>query len=248
MTGEAVAAALAAAGLALGEAEEGRLAVYVERVLAANAVQNLTALRSPDLFASLGVVDSLLAARELGLSGEDVVDVGSGNGLPAVPWALVGLAGGLRLVEAERRKAEFLRSTCTGLGVAAEVEWARAEELARGRLWDQADVVTARALAPAAIALEIAGGLVRRGGRLALLKGPRGYEEARLGAPVAKRMGFSAVEVRAYPLPGGEKRTLLVYRKEFDTPAGHPISFARLRKEFPARRAYREREGAPEGE
>lgn len=243
-------AALEAAGLSLDVRVIEALSEYAEFVLAANATQNLTALRSPELFAAEGIVDSLLALSAIGGKNvTSVVDIGSGSGLPALVWLCAGRLERATLIEAERRKSEFLQSAAAALHVPAEVVWGRAEELARGVQRDRAMLVTARALAPAPIAIEVCGGLVRPGGRLALLKGPRADAEEREASPVAARMGFGPAQPLRYVLPSGAERTVLVYRKLRPTPEGRPQGFARLRREFPAKPAGPgKREGAAQGE
>ena len=241
---------LAAAGVELGERAQERLLAYQEIVSRANARQNLTALRSPDAFLREGVLDSLLAWRALGLPAQSVLDVGSGGGLPALVWCAAGMARDALLIEAERRKVEFLQAAAAELGLHVRVIWGRAEEEARGALRDRARLVTARALAGAPVAVEVCGGLVEPGGILCLLKGEpeRAGTEAEQAAPVAARMGFAKVEIRHYRLAEGVERTLLIYRKARPTPPGRPVSFARLRREFPSERRPSEREGAQKSE
>jgi 16S rRNA (guanine527-N7)-methyltransferase len=231
---DALKAALSAANLSLGDDVVLNLARYMEYVLAANETQNLTALRSPDLFAREGVVDSVRAWMASGVrGGTPLVDVGSGSGLPALVWLCAGFVPQATLVEAERRKTEFLRSAAADLGLQASVVWGRAEELAHGSMRDAAPLVSARALAAAALAVEVTGALVQPGGHLLLLKGRHAADEEEAARPVAVRMGFAPAVMRSYALPGGVERTVLVYRKRRTTPAGRPASFARLRQEFP---------------
>lgn len=75
-------------------------------------------------------------------------DLGSGGGLPAIPIAICRRVAGhedtLILIEADMRKAAFLRTACRHLGLSAEIVPARIEDADTTR----ADVVTARALAP----------------------------------------------------------------------------------------------------
>lgn len=75
-------------------------------------------------------------------------DLGSGGGLPAIPVAIgrraTGYGDTLTLVEADMRKAAFLRTACRTLGLEACVLAERAERAASCG----AQVVTARALAP----------------------------------------------------------------------------------------------------
>ena len=241
---------LQAAGIALDGRAQERLLAYQEILAKASTLQNLTALRSPEVFLREGILDSLLAWQALGVPPQGVVDVGSGGGLPALVWCAAGLTTDAVLIEAERRKVEFLRAAAAELALAVKVIWGRAEEEARGALRDRARLVTARALAGAPVAVEVCGGLVQPGGVLCLLKGEPGKAaaEAEQAAPVAGRMGFGKVEMRRYRLEQDVERTLLLYRKARPTPPDRPASFARLRREFPSRKRLLEREGAQQGE
>ena len=71
-----------------------------------------------------------------------IVDLGSGAGFPGLVLAILG-AGALHMVEADRRKAEFLRTVLRELQINAEVHDLRIEAMPRLA----ADVVTARACA-----------------------------------------------------------------------------------------------------
>ncbi len=241
---------LEAAGIVVGSEGLDRLLAYQALVLEANAKQNLTALRSPELFLREGILDSLLAWQALGIEGEEVLDVGSGGGLPALVWLAAGYVRRAVLIEAERRKGEFLEAAAAALRLDVTVRWGRAEDEARGELRDRFALVTARALAGAPVAVEVCGGLVRPGGALGLLKGEpdRTAAEADAAGPVAARMGFGQAERRSYRLPPDIERMVLLYRKVRPTPAARPVSFARLRREFPSQKGAVEREGGQKSE
>lgn len=73
-------------------------------------------------------------------------DLGSGGGLPAMVIAILGHDRGLKvtMVESDRRKAAFLKLQIAELGLQADVIAERAERIPGL----EADVVSARALAP----------------------------------------------------------------------------------------------------
>src|SRR5690606_36567993 len=76
---------------------------------------NLTALSGSMLVRRL-VTEPVWAARQLGAGGR-YLDIGSGNGSPAIPWLIVsGFAHG-DLVEARQRRAVFLRLATARLGL-----------------------------------------------------------------------------------------------------------------------------------
>lgn len=232
MTGGEVSAALLRAGVEIREEIADRLSQYLESVLDENTRQNLTALKTEQLFLS-GMVDAAVSFAVAGQPSGVFVDVGSGTGLPAVPWMLLGGMQSVVLIEAERRKRDFLERTLSRFGLAgAEAVWGRAEELAHGNLRETADVVTAQAVASAPIALELCAGFARVGGVVALPKGPNAALEAKMAVRVAERMGMEVLTPRPYAVPDSGERLLLLYRKVRSTPPGRPASYARLKREF----------------
>src|SRR3546814_208276 len=78
-----------------------------------------------------------------GDAGRVILDVGAGAGFPGLVLALLG-CGLVHLVEADQRKAEFLREAVRVTGAAAEVHAQRLESLPPLAV----DVVTGRAFAP----------------------------------------------------------------------------------------------------
>lgn len=88
------------------------------------------------------------ALRELVPADAEVIDVGSGAGLPGIPLALARPDLTVTLLEPMRRRTEWLEFIVAQLGVSVAVVRGRAEEHAvLGRL-PRADVVTSRAVAP----------------------------------------------------------------------------------------------------
>jgi len=148
--------------------------------------------------------DSLRAADLLrGLEGP-VVDVGSGGGAPGIPLAQALPDLEFVLLEAERKKCDFLEVWAPPN---ARVIWGRAEE----QETDWAGAALAKALAHPPTAAEWCLPLVRSGGLAILWAGPSAEPER--VAAVATRLGGELVDG-----PPG----LLVVRKLEPTPPGFP--------------------------
>ena len=150
------------------------------------------------------VDDALRALPLLAALDGPVADVGSGGGSPGLPLAAALPERSFTLVEAERRKADFLREWAPAN---VDVVWGRVEE----QEVDRFGVALAKALAQPATAVEWVLPLVEPGGAAVLWLGP----SADLGvvASVAARVG------------GGEPRVehgLVVVPKLAPTPVGFP--------------------------
>jgi 16S rRNA (guanine527-N7)-methyltransferase len=126
-------------------------------------------------------------------AGADVIDVGSGAGLPGVVLAIVRDDLSVTLLEPLLRRTVFLQECIDLLALPnVSVRRARAEEVVGEYA---ADVVTARAVAPLERLAGWALPLLRPGGELLALKGERASVELEEAAPVLKELGVLTTEV-----------------------------------------------------
>jgi 16S rRNA (guanine527-N7)-methyltransferase len=102
-----------------------------------------------------------------------IVDLGSGAGFPGLVLALMGIPE-VHLIESDQRKAVFLRETARELGLSVKVHAARAEAVTAL----DADLVTARALAPLDALLDLAAPFLQaKRGCCLFLKGAEAQRE-----------------------------------------------------------------------
>ncbi len=100
------------------------------------------------------------------------------------------------LLEATRKKVDFLREVGVALGIEYRVVHGRAEDLRRGDLASSFDLATARAVAPLPRLLGWTVPLLRPGGLLYAIKGARWREEVATAAEALRDWG---AEVGATP-------------------------------------------------
>lgn len=223
--------ALAALGLAVPPDAPARLREFAERLLAANERLNLTRITAPEEVVEKHLLDALLALPlldPLAAGGPlALVDVGTGGGVPGLPLALMRPNWRVTLVEATRRKAEFLAQARDALALEGRVavRCTRAEELARepdARAVH--DAAVARAVGSVATVLELTLPLVRVGGRVVLYRGPSAESAERAEAERVGPLLGGSDEVTAVrvALPSGAERLLLAIDKRAETPEPYP--------------------------
>ena len=143
-----------------------------------------------------------------------IVDVGSGGGVPGIPLAASLPQREVTLLEATRRKVDFLERWTRELPN-LRVVWGRAEE----QETDLFGAAVAKALAPPAVALEWCLPLVAPGGAAVLWVGESASPDSL--ASVAEALGGGPPELRD---------GLLVVRKTRPTPEGFPRRMGVARK------------------
>ena len=125
-----------------------RLKEYEKLLFKWNAKINLVSKSTLDNFWNRHVLDSAQFLSSVGEKAGKWVDLGSGGGLPGLVVAILSdeiePVNKLFLVEADVRKAVFLKTVCRELGLKVEVYNNRIEELPLM----SANIVSARALAP----------------------------------------------------------------------------------------------------
>jgi 16S rRNA (guanine527-N7)-methyltransferase len=124
----------------------------------------------------------------------ELVDIGSGAGLPGVVLAMLRPRLHVVLLEPLLRRSVFLEECVNALDLPnATVLRARAEEKAASRI--SADVATARAVAPLDRLVGWAAGLLRPGGQLLAIKGQSAAAELEAAGPVLSALGVRSAEV-----------------------------------------------------
>ena len=176
---------------------------WLEEVL---ATPGLTGLRGPGEARRVLLDDALRARPFVEHMPGNIVDVGSGGGSPGIPLAVAFPDRSFTLLEAERRKCDFLRQVARELPN-VEVVWGRAEE----QPTDQFGIALAKALAKPPTAAELCLPLVAEGGAAILWIG----ETADVGA-------VGVVATRLAATLEDDDHGLLVLRKTGPTPPGFP--------------------------
>ena len=215
-------------GLILDQPTQASLLQFLEILLRENEKINLTGIKTVDEGVSKHLVDSLalLTLPYLGTATAlQVMDLGSGSGMPGLALTLAKPEWSMILVEGTKKKARFLEAAAAELGLAkrVRVEAERAELLGQGKLREKADLVTCRALGRLNVVAELALPLLKVGGKLVAYKGPKASEEIDEAAKALQVLGAKVFECKEFSLPlSDESRSLVVIEKSGQTPRAYP--------------------------
>jgi 16S rRNA (guanine527-N7)-methyltransferase len=192
--------------LGLDVAIATRLGAYLDLLARWNRTYNLTSVRDPQAMVSKHLLDSL-AMQPFVQDIQSLADLGTGAGLPGIPLALACPRLRVTLVEANGKKARFLREAVRTLQIDnARVVEARIEAVDETGAFD---AITARALASLPLILALGGHLLKPEGRLLAMKGVVPDEEI-----AALPAGWVVERVQPLVVPGliGERHLVVVRR------------------------------------
>lgn len=159
-----------------------------------------------------------------------LVDVSSGAGFPGLPLKLARPELQVLLLDAQRKRVDFLRECLERLGLTGiEARQLRAEAAGRlPELRDGFDLVTARAVAALPQLAELCLPLAAPGGYFLAMKGRT--DEVDQARPAVRKLSGRISQVKQYLLPGTDmRRSLIIIEKIAPTAKLYPRSFARIK-------------------
>jgi 16S rRNA (guanine527-N7)-methyltransferase len=147
---------------------------YLDELARWARVAGLTGYRDRPAQVRHLILESLMLLTVLPAAAPPLLDIGSGPGVPGLILKLARPDWEVVLIEAARRRANFLRHVIRRLGLAAViVHWGRAEEVAEESLAGRFQTVTMRAVASGLQAQGLARAFLAPTGTLVLPVGPR---------------------------------------------------------------------------
>ncbi|KAM7471346.1 hypothetical protein LguiA_009529 [Lonicera macranthoides] len=219
----------------LNPRQKEQINLYVDALLDWNQKMNLTAVREGSEVMERHVEDSLAIVSpiqssyvshcEASCEQLNLVDVGSGAGLPGIILAIACPGWKVTLLESMNKRCIFLEHTVGLTGLSnVQVIRGRAENLGQDHAFRELfDVAVARAVAEMRILAEYCIPLVRIGGLFVAAKGHNPQEEVRMAERAIRMMGASLLQTFSVEShsPYGQ-RTAVICLKDGPTPRKYP--------------------------
>jgi len=192
--------------LDVSPAQQEKLMDYLALMFKWNAVYNLTSLRDPMQMVTHHLLDSLAAVPAF-VRARNVLDVGSGGGLPGIVLAIVRPDMNVSMIDTVHKKTAFLTQVKAELElINVTVYTARVEQL---QVSDKFDVITSRAFADLSDFVNWSCHLLADGGRYIALKGVAPKDEQERLPADWKVTGLEPLQV---PRLGAERHLVFIER------------------------------------
>lgn len=204
---------------------------YYKFLVEYNEHVNLTAITDYDGVYYKHFYDSLTLSLALEVTKPiNLVDVGAGAGFPSIPNAIVFNNLNVTIIDALNKRINFLNELIAKLKLNnAKALHARAEEYAAFHR-EEADVVTARAVARLNILVELCIPLVKVGGLFVAMKSVESEQEFLEAKGAIKTLGAEHLKTISVELPNQMgHREILVFKKVNKTPSKYPRQFSQIK-------------------
>ena len=214
-------------GITLTSSQTDSLRRMLELLRASNESASLMSKTALANVLRMHVFDSLTLLpliRGRGLADGRLADVGTGGGFPGLVLKIAEPSLGVLLMDATRKKTDYLERTANELELDVEVRQARAEDAGHDlALRESFDIVTCRAIGQWPVVLELALPLCKTGGVVLAQRGAESPREAAVYAAATATLGGRVASVEQVGTSVGlDARHVITVEKIAPTPARYP--------------------------
>lgn len=157
----------------ISASQQEKLLQYVALLDKWNKTYNLTAVREPERMIGLHILDSLAVLPFLDAA--NVLDVGTGGGLPGIPLAIARPDLSITMLDSLQKKTTFIRQAISEL--ALKNAWVVCERVEQFQAPIKFTMVISRAFAELSDFVKGAAHLVAEDGRMFAMKGVYPHDE-----------------------------------------------------------------------
>ena len=211
----------------------GNLKKYYDILFVESNKYNLTNIKELEEVYIKHFYDSLLLSKTVDLTKTlTMADIGSGAGFPGLVIKIMFPSVRVTLIEPTLKRCNFLNLVIKELGLKdIEVINARAEEYIKDKR-ESFDIVTARAVAPLNILLELAIPFLKVEGTFLAMKGSSASDELKEASKAYSILNAKVEKEYIFNLPNDlGKRTIIKFKKIGPTKDIYPRLYSKIKKQ-----------------
>lgn len=227
-------ASLVSENIQLDEEKLNKLYDYKEILIEWNEKMNLTAITDDEEIIWKHFIDCIHTLRFIPDT-SNVIDIGTGAGLPGIVIAICNTNVQVTLVDALQKRITFLNEIIGKLKLNNVLTvHARAEDLcSEANYREKYDIVISRAVASLNVLMELTAPYTKVGGKCIYMKADKLDEEIKASQNAIKVLNLEQQEVYEYMLKvedNTQNRKIAVYLKKEITPKKYARQYAKIKK------------------
>lgn len=206
--------------------QKEKLLVYANLLIEENKKYNLTSLITDDEIAEKHFYDSLILYKFANINESKVLDIGTGAGFPGIPLAIKYTNTKFYLLEASKKKCNFLELVVKTLHLQnVTILNKRCEDLDKKYL-NYFDFIVTRAVSELRIILELAIPFLKINGIFLPYKGINYNEEVYKANNTFKVLNSELIDIKKYFLPlSKQERYILIIKKTKNIDFRYPRNY-----------------------
>ncbi len=214
--------------LKISDEQKAQFVAYLKLIFEKNKVMNLTSITDMEEAIDKHLFDCLLPLKIIPQGVKEILDVGSGAGFPGIVWAIAMPNAKLTLIDATKKKCDFLNEVVTALNLKnVRILNLRAEDYKQKEKYD---LVTARAVSSLPILLEITAPFCKVNGYVLALKGKNGRNELEESLNARKMLKLEVVTIQEEKLFDDDTRINILFKKKEKTAHRYPRAWGIIQK------------------
>lgn len=207
----------------LSEEQKEMFYEYMNILLEWNQKINLTTIIKPEDIIIKHFIDSLTVLKYIKNEKINVIDIGTGAGLPGIPIKIANESNNVTLLDSLNKRVVFLDNVINELKLKDIVAvHARAEEYIKKEKREIYDIAVSRAVANMSTLLEYLLPYIKINGICICMKGPNIEEELENSKKALNILGGKIIKIDSFNLPDGSKRNIIIVKKIKNTPIKYP--------------------------
>ena len=201
---------------------------FIDWVLEKNKEFNLTSITNRKEFELKHIKDSLMLLEKVDWKYNNVIDIGTGAGIPGLILAMALPDVHFTLLDSNKKKIHFIKLFCEKYKIK---NISLVNERAELYNEERYDLVIARAVTSVPKLIEIMSHLVKVNGEIILYKGRHVEEEMceRISKKIDE-LGLVFKTIVKYNLNSENKRSLVIYKKMKTNKRGYPRSWKVIKR------------------